>query len=287
MNKIIKSKENKNAKLLKKLSTRKYREEFKLFKVENIRVIYDALKGGYDFKSLFVTEEFTLKNKEEYEFLKKSTKDGEVFIVDEKVNKYYSDLDSISGITAVYNTKEKNLDNAKSVIYLNGVGDPGNVGAIIRTMLAFGFSNLVLDEECADIYNSKTISASREAIFKINIIKDKNKEWISNCDLLIYCADSNGGEDLDSIKVDKKLCLVLGSEGTGIDKEILKLAKKNIKISITNEVESLNVGIAAGIILNRFKNIIQNYYQHTAKAFKLLVASPRLSYLYDLSVFCL
>jgi TrmH family RNA methyltransferase len=252
MENIIKSKDNKNIKFLNKLRLKKYRDKHKLFKVENFKIIKDALKGGYCFKSIFFNKSFVKKNKNEYDKILNNFKEENVFLVDNKIFDYFSELDSSSGVIALYDFKRTGKITDNRVIYLNGVSDPGNLGTIIRTMIAFGFSNLVLDEKCADIYNLKTISAAKEAIFKVNFIKDKNKSWIKNCRLPIYAADSNKGEDFRKIKIKDKFCLVFGSEGGGVEEEILSLSKKRIKIKISKEIESLNVAIAAGIILEKF-----------------------------------
>jgi TrmH family RNA methyltransferase len=252
MENIIKSKDNKNIKLLNKLRLKKYRDKHKLFKVENFKIIKDALKSDYFFKSIFFSKSFVKKNKNEYGEILNNFKEENVFLVDDKIFDYFSELDSSSGVIALYDFKRTGKITDNRVIYLNGVSDPGNLGTIIRTMIAFGFSDLVLDEKCADIYNLKTISAAKEAIFKVNFIKDKNKSWIKNCRLPIYAADSNKGEDFRKIKIKDKFCLVFGSEGGGVDKEILSLSKKRIKIKISKEIESLNVAIAAGIILEKF-----------------------------------
>jgi RNA methyltransferase, TrmH family len=252
MENIIKSKDNKNLKLLNKLKLKKYRDKHKLFKVENFKIIKDTFKRGYCFKSIFFSKSFTKKNKSEYGEILKNIKADNIFLVEDKLFDYFSELDSSSGVIAIYDFKKTEKITDDRVIYLNGVSDPGNLGTIIRTMLAFKFYNLVLDEKCADIYNLKTINAAKEAIFKVNFIKDKNKIWIKNCKLPIYATDSNKGEDFREVKIKDKFCFIFGSEGRGVEKEILSLSKKRLKIQISEEVESLNVAIALGIILEKF-----------------------------------
>ena len=118
----------------------------------------------------------------------------------------------------------------ESVIYLNGVSDPGNLGTIMRTALAFNFTNLVLDATCVDIYNAKTISAAKDSIFKLNILEDKSGAWLKDNKLPLYVTSSHGSLDLDNFKADNKFCLVLGSESHGVSDEIVSLADKKIKI---------------------------------------------------------
>ncbi len=247
----ITSPQNGGIKLLKKLSLKKYRNETGKFAVENLAIIYDGLQSGYDFESLFVTEDFIKKNKEKFEYLQNISKSDKFYLIDEKLNKHYSELETPSGITAIYKIKTSPLAPNKPVIYLNGVSDPGNLGTIMRTCLAFGFVNLIVDENCADIYNPKTINAAKDSIFKLNILKDKDNNWLKkNKNIFsVYATSSHNGTLLNKFKPSKLFCLVLGSESHGVSDEIIKLAKENIKIEISKNIESLNVATAAAILL--------------------------------------
>lgn len=250
----IASPQNNQIKLLEKLNSKKYRIEFKQFMVENLVIITDALRDGHDFEALFVTEEFASKYKEKLEYLQNNSKSKNFYLINSKINKHYSNLDTPSGITAIYNIKEKKLDES-SVIYLNGISDPGNLGTIMRTALAFNFSNLVLDGNCVDIYNSKVVNAAKDAIFKLNIFEDKTGEWLKDNKLPAYVTSSHSGVSLTDFKPAKIFCLVLGSESHGVDPEIIKKANESIKIEISSEIESLNVATAAAILLYKFRNI--------------------------------
>lgn len=249
--KII-STQNNQIKNLVKLNLPKYRKELNEFIVENSVIIYDALKDGFDFESLFVTEEFLNKNNDKLDFLKKNSRSNNFYLIDAKINKYYSAFDTPSGITAVYKNKEKKIDDS-SVIYLNGINDPGNLGTILRSALAFNFKNIVLDDNCVDIYNPKVINSAKDSIFKLNILVDKSGKWFKQCKLPIYSTSSHLGQNLSSFKPDQKFCLVLGSESHGIEAEIIKRSDKMIKIEISSEIESLNVATAAAILLYKFR----------------------------------
>ncbi|MFA6194342.1 MAG: RNA methyltransferase [Patescibacteria group bacterium] len=248
----ISSSENNQIKLLEKLNAKKYRQEFQQFMVENLTIISDALKDGHDFEALFVTEEFAAKHRDRLEYLQNNSQSSDFFMIGPKLNKQYSNLDTPSGITAIYKIKARELDES-SIIYLNGISDPGNLGTIMRSALAFGFINLVLDESCVDVYNSKVIAAAKDAIFKLNIIEDKTGEWLKNNKLPIYATSSHEGVNLTEFKPAKAFCLVLGSESHGVSPEIMKLAKTNLKIEMSENIESLNVATAAAILLYELK----------------------------------
>lgn len=248
---IITSLQNAQIKLLGKLAQKKYRHKFGQFMIENLAIIYDALQSGFTAEALFVTQEFIDKHQEKFEDLQKNSPDTQFYLIDEKLNKHYSELEMPSGITAVYNIKKSELVPGNSVIYLNGIHDPGNLGTILRTALAFDFVNIVVDETCVDLYNAKTLGAAKDAIFKLNIIKDKNCEWLKeNKNVLpIYAADSNAGTPLQKFKAQETFCLVMGSESHGVSEDVLSLAQESIKIEISEKMESLNVAIATAILL--------------------------------------
>jgi TrmH family RNA methyltransferase len=250
--KEIVSQSNTNIKWLKKLAQKKHRVQSKEFTVENLTTIYDALKSGYDFKNLFVTQAFIDRNKDKFEYLKKASKAYAWHLIDADINKFYSQLDTPSGITAVYKATEATLDKTKSVIYLNGVKDPGNMGNIMRSALAFDVKNVILDETCVNAYNAKVINATKDAIFKLNIIEDKQCEWLkSNTEgLPIYAADAHNGAAIADVKAKKPFCLVLGSETHGVSEDIIKMADKSIRIDIESHIDSLNVSAAAAILLH-------------------------------------
>ena len=252
---IISSPQNAQIQLLKKLALKKYRSQENKFTVENLTIIYDALEAGHDFESLFVTSEFINKNLNKFEHLLNNSKISSYYLIDEKLNKHYSQLETPSGITAVYRRDSKTLIKGQSVIYLNGINDPGNIGTIMRTALAFGFNNIIVDETCADIYNAKTISAAKDSIFKLNVIEDKELNWLrsNKNNLAIYTTSSHDGTDLNKFKAGNEFCLVFGSESHGVNDEIIKLAKENIKIKMSGDIESLNVATAAAILLYELK----------------------------------
>ncbi len=243
----ITSLQNNQIKLLKKLALKKYRLEYQQFTVENLTIIIDALRAGYDFEYLFVTAEFMTRHLDKFEFIQENSKAG-YYVIDEMMSSHFSQLDTPAGITAIYKFPKNKIADNESIIYLNSISDPGNLGTIMRTALAFNFDNLVLDDNCVDIYNAKTIAAAKDSIFKLNLLEDKDGSWIKNTKLPIYVTSSHGDADLDIFKADDKFCLVLGNESHGVSEEINKLAAKQIKIDISDNIESLNVSVAAAIL---------------------------------------
>ncbi|MFZ4648210.1 MAG: TrmH family RNA methyltransferase [Patescibacteria group bacterium] len=250
--KEITSPQNSRIKELIKLRQAKYRRENGLFVVENSVIICDAKKSGFNFQSLFVTEEFFTKNKDVMDLLEKDSSSAEWFLIDEKTNKAFSELSTPSGVAAIYKIEKIPLAD-ESIVYLDDISDPGNLGAIMRSALAFGFENLVLSKDCADPYSAKTISAAKDTIFKLRLFEDRDGAWLSENRLPVYATSSHEGVALGGLKPAEKFCLVLGSESQGVSPEILKSAKQKIKITISNKIESLNVAAAAAILFYELK----------------------------------
>lgn len=246
----IVSKDNGKIKSLRKLNQRKFRDKFGQFLVENMSIIHDAVKSGIYPEALFATECFISKNKEVFgSVLEKSAMRG-YYLISPSVNASFSNLDQPSGICAVFSKPEKKIESGKPVVYLNGITDPGNLGTILRSALAFSLPNIVIDEKSADAYNAKTIQAAKDAILKVNIEFDEERKILSALKgkMPVYATTVDKGENVAVIKRDQPFCLVLGSEARGVDQEILDLADGFVTIKISPEAESLNVAGAAAII---------------------------------------
>lgn len=248
MEKIV-SASNEKIKYLKKLGEKKYRDKSGEFLVENLRIIHDAVLSGFIPVSLFVSEKLLASSDERLEFVLDNA--DEYFIISDKVNKNYSNLSTPSGISAVFKKITNELDLNKIIIYLNKVSDPGNLGTILRTALAFDVLNIVVDEGCADIYNPKTISAAKDAILKLNIQEDRNLEIFNKIKnkMKVYSTKMDKGKEIGEIK-DKQYCLVFGNEANGVSEEITKKSNGFVSIKTAGKIESINVAISAGIIFN-------------------------------------
>ena len=255
---------------------KKYRDEFGEFVVESATILLDAIRGGFKPTSLFVTQEFIDHDLDRWAEIEKLSGLDEYYLIDQKVNKAFSELDTPAGVGAVYLridrrepvNDDKLTPNQTSfhsvgsghalvsprIVYLNSISDPGNLGTILRSALAFDLTTIVLDAECVDVYNPKTIQAARDAIFKLNILQDDQDRTILKQikkQMPVIATSLDGNDTLQCVDVDI-FCLVLGNETHGIDPEIRDLADKLIKIQMSDKIESLNVSVAAGILFYQF-----------------------------------
>lgn len=253
---IIKSTGNEKIKYLKSLNQKKYRQENSQFIVENFKTIYDSRSCDSGIEDLFVTEEFIEKNQEKFDELISDLKLEEYFLIESHVNETFSSLETPSGICALYNIKEKQIDFDSIVIYLNKINDPGNLGTIFRSALAFDIKNIVVDSDCVDIYNPKTINSAKDAIFKLNIKVDNNRELLKDIKdkMKIYSTRLEDSSGMEILKKQNKFCLVFGSEANGIDNEIYEISDGFIKINMSDNIESINVASSAAIIFHYIYN---------------------------------
>lgn len=254
----ISSKDNEKIKILKKLGLKKYRNKFGKFVVENLATLYDGLKGGSQPETLFLTKEAFENKSSKMKLILERIDLESVFIINENINKYFSNLDTPSGVAAVYGKpKAAKLDLEKDVVYLNGIKDPGNMGTILRSALSFGIKNIVVDELCVDPYNPKVVQASKDAIFKLNVVFDKERDIIGGIKkkMKVLITDVSGGDNITTVLAgEKNICVVLGSESYGVDESLKELADKIVNIKSNSEMESLNVAVSAGIIFHEMYN---------------------------------
>lgn len=227
---------NKYIKDIKKLQTKKYRDKYNKFIVEGEHLVTEAIKANV-VECIIVASNYDFKT------------DQKVIKVNERVLKYLSDLDNPASIMAICKKVNKTTYGDKIMI-LDGIQDPGNLGTIIRSCVAFECDTLVLSNDTVDLYNSKVLRATQGMIFKLNIIVTDICSFINDIkDYTILGTDVNGGQSISDFKKEKKFAIIMGNEGKGISDEIKKLCNKNIYIPMSDQCESLNVGVAASIIL--------------------------------------
>lgn len=178
----------------------------------------------------------------------------DVYYVTEAILEKISFNKAPQGIIAIVRKKENKIDfTKKRYLLCDKVADPGNLGTIIRTCLAFNVDEIILQEGSVDIYNDKVIRSSQGAIFKVNInyanlvnVISKLKE---NKVTILASTLSNKSIDLHDMKPVNKFALIVGNEGQGVSKEVIDASDISIKIKHSSNIDSLNVGVATSIML--------------------------------------
>ncbi len=227
---MIESVNNEKIKKYAKLNEKKYRDLEGLFIVEGSHLIEEAIKKGV------LVEAFSI--------------DGSIgTMVSESVMRKLSSLKSVPNELGIV----KKIDNFKiqgNILVLDGIHDPGNLGTIIRSAVAFDIDTIVASNDTVDLYNPKTIRSSEGMIFNINyVVGDLNEILSSLDDYDIYTTNVFDGESVDAVNKSKKYAIIMGNEGNGVKDSISKFANKRLYIPISSKCESLNVAIATSIIL--------------------------------------
>lgn len=236
---VITSLDNKKIKKVVKLKQKKYRDIENKFIIETLNIIKEAYNMVY-LLELYVLEGTTLKD----------NFDVPINYVSKNVFNKISSLEN-SYILGVCKKKVSVLEGKRYVL-LDNVQDPGNLGTIIRSCVGFNVDTLVLGDTCVDLYNDKALRASEGNIFKLNIVRTSLKDVIKilkEKNITIYGTDVNDGENIDKIENNSSFALVMGNEGNGVSNDIKALVDKNLYIKTSKNLESLNVGVATGIIL--------------------------------------
>ena len=169
-------------------------------------------------------------------------------LISEKELKKLSPSDSPSGIIGIANKIEYSEFNYdENFIFLDKIADPGNMGTIIRTASWFGISQIALSDGCIDPFNSKVVRSAMGTHFSLKWIGEKSIKDFKNYKLIGADPKSNNINQLP--KTNHKWGLIMGSEAHGISSDIYSLMNDTIAIPKIGEGESLNIGVAMGILL--------------------------------------
>ena len=240
---LITSLTNDKIKNLVKLQTKKYRDEERKFLVEGDHLVSEAYKTN-NLIEIFALEDVIV-----------TFTDIPVTYVTKEVMKKISEQTSSTNIIGVCKYIDNKIDENKNIVLLDSIQDPGNLGTIIRSAVAFNF-DIVIGDNSVDIYNSKTIRSTEGMIFNVNFIKSNLVDFINNHkDYKYLIADMNNGTDIKKYNKQNKVAIIMGNEGNGISDTIRDLDIDYIYIKQSSKCESLNVGVAASILMHELGDI--------------------------------
>ncbi|CCY07445.1 MAG: RNA methyltransferase [Bacilli bacterium] len=242
--KEITSVNNPLIKELIKLKQKKYRDKEKKFIVEGYNIIEEAK----DYITLIITS-----SKEDENILP----NVEHILVPKEIIGKLSETVTPQGIIGICNyvTSRENFEG--NVLVLDGLQDPGNIGTLIRTAICFDFNTIYITDNSCDIYNEKVLRATQGGIFKVNIIRKNINDIIDDLKkkgYYIVGTSLKNGIPLNDINFKNLNAIILGNEGNGVSKETIERSNINAYIPINTSMESLNVAIAGGIIMNKVRN---------------------------------
>ncbi len=238
-------------KYIKSLQVKKYRKEEQLFLVEGAKSVEELLQSDFVVTWLAATESF----QEAHLKLLRGRALEVVTTSDEELTDIGT-LQSNNGALAVARMKTNTAPVARPeemILVLDDIRDPGNLGTIIRTADWYGIKNIVVSEETADFYNPKTISASMGSFCRMNVYYVELNQYLSSVSGMIYGAYLQGQNIHRMNLPGKGGHLVMGNESRGIAEDLEKFIQHKITIPSFGAAESLNAGVATGIILDHFR----------------------------------
>lgn len=240
---IITSLNNPTIKEISKLKNKKYRDLTNTYLAEGEHLVEEAYKNNLLIKIILLED--TICNY-----------DIEKIYVTKEVMKKLTELDTPNKIIGIVK-KNTPLPIGNKILILDNIQDPGNLGTIIRSSVAFDIDTIVLSPNTVDIYNPKVIRSTQGMIFYTNIITLELKEFINEIktkNYTIFGTNVRNGKNIKEITLPEKFALVLGNEGQGVSKEIESLCDDNIYIKMSSKCESLNVSVATSILLYEVYN---------------------------------
>ena len=223
------------AALIKKSNARK---KYNAYIIEGIRMFKELEKD--EILDVFASESFEAENVKIFESV--------------------SDTKTPQGVMAVVKRKEYTLekilekrDISHSLLILDSLQDPGNLGTLIRAGEGAGITGIIMNETTVDIYNPKVIRSTMGSIFRVPFIYVKDlKEVIEKLyskKINIYASSLEGAIEYDAPDYKKDIAFIIGNEAAGISKGVLDIVEDKVKIPMLGEVESLNAAVAGSILI--------------------------------------
>ncbi len=248
---LITSKNNASVIAAAKLSDKKYRERTGTFAFEGIKLFREAKAAGATFTQIFVTETAYEKYRSDFEGVDEAL----LVLVTDAVYEKLSFENAPQGVFSVasYFAPKKSEDTS-FVVLLDGVADPGNFGAVLRSADAFGVDTVYTGAGSADLYNPKTVRSCMGSLFRVDVRRAQNLadevRRLREEGFRIYATALDArSEDIRRVDFTGKVGFVIGNEGHGVSKEVLDACTGSVIIPMSEGPESLNAAVASGVVM--------------------------------------
>ncbi len=223
--------------------------------IEGVRIVEEALRSGLKFRAVFFSGVGEAKAQR---LLPQIANHVETLLLPNKLFASAVPSETPQGVAALVRCKEFSLEDvlarasAGPILAIAGIQDPGNLGTILRSAEAFGAGGVILGQGTAGLFNSKVIRASAGSVFRLPIARAKLEEALGRMrelGLRLVATSSHKGVRLDEAKLTAPLAIFVGSEGAGVPRDLITEMDEVIVIPHSPQVESLNAGVAASIVL--------------------------------------
>jgi TrmH family RNA methyltransferase len=232
--------------------------------IEGLRILEEAIRSGLRFRAVFFRE--SARDRAD-RLLPQLGSQVETLLLPDNLFDSLVPSDSPQGVAALVRLKEFSLDDVMEqerlqvgpIVVLAGLQDPGNLGTILRSSEAFGSAGVVLGEGTVSPFNSKVVRASAGSVFRLPVIHGHGKSGTAKLEevseklrtkgVRLIATSSHKGTPLDQADLKSAVAIFFGNEGAGLSREVMSRMDEVIAIPHTAQVESLNAGVAASIVL--------------------------------------
>jgi TrmH family RNA methyltransferase len=230
--------------------------------IEGLRILEEAIRSGLRFTAVFFRES---SQDRADRLLPQLGAQVETLLLPDTLFDSLVPSESPQGVAALVRLKQFSLDNVLErlqvgpIVVLAGLQDPGNLGTILRSAEAFGSAGVVLGEGTVSPFNSKVVRASAGSVFRLPVIHGHGKSGTATLEevsgklrakgVRLIATSSHKGTPLDQADLKSAVAIFFGNEGAGLSREVMAKMDEGIAIPHTAQVESLNAGVAASIVL--------------------------------------
>lgn len=258
---MITSTSNPKIKFIRKLRTKKFRDENQMFYIEGPRIISEAIDAKWKFEQVFYSQELINEHYSKQLLGKLLELNVDCFEVDKQVFESFSIKDGPKGLAAILKQKSYEINYLNESVGLwvglDRIQDPGNLGSILRTLDAVGGSGIILIDQCTDPFDIAAVRGSMGAIFSLKIIKTNNYNFLrflAEKNIPIIGTSDKSENDYQAIQYKKDMILLMGSEREGLSESLMLGCDKLVHIPMVGKSDSLNLAVATSICLYEIFN---------------------------------
>ena len=243
---VIRSRDNPRVKRWAKLaSDSRFRRSEQRVLIEGPHLVAEALQAQLEPLVLIVSESGLKKSE-----VRRLVGPREPVVLGDRIFGIVADAETPPGIAAEFEVPQIRPEASGPAVFLEGVQDPANVGAILRSAAAFGVGEVVLDQACADPWSPKVLRAAMGAHFKLALRQVANlAKALGDFPGATVCTVSSGGAALRELELRGRVGWIFGSEGRGVSSAVAAKAGSKATIPMAPGSESINVAAAAAICL--------------------------------------
>jgi RNA methyltransferase, TrmH family len=248
---------------LRDLGKKKLREDAGLFLVEGLRLAEEAAESDFEIREVLYTEAFAGAPPGQAVLEKFRRKRPELHQITERDLASISDTVTAQGVVAVMAARKSDIESMLNpgrrslLVGLDAVSDPGNLGSMIRTCDWFGVNGMVIGEGSVELYNPKVLRSTMGGVFHLPIVEGVNLlsvvNRLKNSGYTIYVTDAAGEAYAEDTQFADRAFVIMGNEARGASLSLKHVADRRVAIRRYGLAESLNVGVACGVLLSAIR----------------------------------